>query len=70
LVVKLEVDTPKSRLDDNIKMDIRQTRLKDRLDIVDCALFSIGIWECSYLITTGNESEGIWKEKMVDSWKV
>jgi hypothetical protein len=44
LVVKLEFDRPKSRLDDNIKMDVRQIRLKDRLDIADCALFLIAIW--------------------------
>lgn len=64
-MVNLEVDRPKSKLDDNIKMDIRQMFLKYGLDIVGCALFSIAISYCSYLITAGNESEGIWKEKMV-----
>ena len=42
-MVKLEVDRPKSRLDDNIKMDITEIYLNDGLDIVDCALFSTAI---------------------------
>ena len=69
-MVKLEVDRPKSRLDDNIKMDIRQICLKDGFHPVDCPLFSITFWYRSCLIMASNESEGIWKKKIVDSWKV
>ena len=54
-MVKFEVDRAKGRLDDNIKMDIRQIRLKDGLDIVGCALFFIAVWYCSCLIAVSNE---------------
>ena len=52
----------------DLKMDIRQVCLKDGLYVYGWALFSITFWYCSCLIMVSNESEGIWKEKMVYSW--